>query len=100
MSWQQLQSGHLAGGQEKKTEWPDTDHDYEESLDRGHPNGIDTEGYDDEYFAEETDWTDNYYETSDYDDNDNTFSEHSPAVETQEGDTSKLEWLRRTQQQA
>ena len=43
-----------------------------------------------------TDWTENYYETSDYDNNDNTFSEHIPALldqpfETQEEDTSKLE---------
>ena len=48
-------------------------------------------------FPKRHDWTENYYETSDYDDNnDNTFSEHIPAlldqlVETQEEDTSKLE---------
>ena len=50
-------------------------------------------GYDDEYYPEETDWTENCYETSDYDNTDSTFSEHTPAFldqpfETQEGDTS------------
>ena len=48
------------------------------------------------FYPEETDWTEDYYETDDYDPNDSTFSDHCPAlldqtVETQEGDTSKLE---------
>ena len=96
---QQLQSGHLAGGvhwSAEDNEWTEADDDCEESLDPWSSEWYDTEGYDDEYFPEETDWTENYYETSDYDNNDNTFSEHSPAlldqpVETQEEDTSKLE---------
>ena len=98
---QQLQSGHLAGGvhwSAEDNEWTEADYDCEESLDPWSSEWYDTEGYDDEYFPEETDWTENYYETSDYDNNDNTFSEHSPAlldqpVETQEEDTSKLETL-------
>ena len=54
-----------------------------------------TDGYDDESHLEETDWTEDLYETDDYDPNDSTFSDHYPAlldqtVETQ-GDTSKLE---------
>ena len=96
---QQLQSGHLAGGvhwSAEDNEWTEADYDCEESLDPWSSEWYDTEGYDDECFPEETDWTENYYETSDYDNNDNTFSEHSPAlldipVETQEEDTSKLE---------
>ena len=96
---QQLQSGHLAGGvhwSAEDNEWTEADYDCAESLDPWSSEWYDTEGYDDEYFPEETDWTENYYETSDYDNNDNTFSEHSPApldqpVETQEEDTSKLE---------
>ena len=94
---QQLQSGHLAGGvhwSAEDNEWTEADYDCEESLDPWSSEWYDTEGYDDEYFPEETDWTENYYEN--YDNNDNTFSEHSPAlldqpVETQEEDTSKLE---------
>ena len=55
-----------------------------------------TNGYDDETYPEETDWTEDYSETDDYDPNDSTLSDHYPAlpdqsVETQEGDTSKLE---------
>ena len=80
---QQLQSGHLAGGvhwSAEDNEWTEADYDCEESLDPWSSEWYDTEGYDDEYFPEETDWTENYYETSDYDNNDNTFSEHSPAL--------------------
>ena len=55
-----------------------------------------TVGYDDESHLEETDWTEDLHETDDYDPNDSTFSDHYPTlldqtVETQEGDTSKLE---------
>ena len=55
-----------------------------------------TDGHDDESHFEETDWTEDFYETDDYDPNGSTFSDHCPAlleqtVETQEGDTSKLE---------
>ena len=55
-----------------------------------------TDRHDDETYPEETDWTEDYYETDDYNPNDRTFSDHYPAlldqiVETQEGDTSKLE---------
>ena len=100
---QQLQSGHLAGGvhwSAEDNEWTEADYDCEESLDPWSSKWCDTEGYDDEYLPEETDWTENYYETSDYDNNDNTFSEHSPAlldqpVKTQEEDTSKLETVQK-----
>ena len=96
---QQLQSGHLAGGvhwsadDNQRTE---TCYDGEESVDLWSSEWCDTDGYDKEYLPEETDWNENYYETSDYDNNDSTFSEHIPAlldqpVETQEGDASKLE---------
>ena len=70
---QQLQNGHLAGGVHwpaEDNEWTEADHDSEESLDPWSSEWYDTEGYDDEYFPEETDWTENYYETSDYDNND------------------------------
>ena len=55
-----------------------------------------TDGYDDESPLEEKDLTEDFYDTDDYDPNDSTFSDHYPAqldqtVETQEGDTSKLE---------
>ena len=58
----------------------------------GHPNGMTPMDMMTSTFPK----TENYHETSDYDDNDNTFSEHTPAlldqpVETQEEDTSKLE---------
>ena len=63
---QQLQSGHLAGGvhwSAEDNEWTEADNDCEESLDPWSSEWYDTEGYDDEYFPEETDWTENYYET-------------------------------------
>ena len=63
---QQLQSGHLAGGvhwSAEDNEWTEADYDCEESLDPWSSKWCDTEGYDDEYLPEETDWTDNYYET-------------------------------------
>ena len=99
---QQLQSGHLAGGvhwSAEDNEWREADYDCEESLDPWSCEWCDTEGYDDKCFPEETNWTENYYETSDYDNNDNTFAEHSRAlldqlVETQEEDTSKLDCTR------
>ena len=83
-------------GQQKTTSGQKKTYDCEESLHPWSSEWYDTEGYDDEYFLEETDWTENYYGTSDYDNNDNTFSEHSPTlldqpVETEEEDTSKLE---------
>ena len=98
---QQLQSGHLAGGvhwsadDNQRTE---TCYDGEESVDLWSSEWCDTDGYDKEYLPEEPDWNENYYETSDYDNNDSTFSEHIPAlldqpVETREEDTSKLETL-------
>ena len=82
-------------GQQKTTNGQ-TCYDCEESFGPWSSEWCDTDGYDDEYFPEETDWNENYYETSDYDDNDNTFSEHNTAlldqpVETREEDTSKLE---------
>ena len=95
---QQLQGGHLAGGVHwtggEEDNWQETDHDYEDSP--WTPEWYGTDGYDDETYPEETDWTEDYYETDAYDPNDITFSDHHPAlldqtVETQEGDTSKLE---------
>ena len=98
---QQLQSGHLAGGvhwSADDDEWTETCCDCEEAFDPWSSEWCDTNGYDDEFFPEETDWNENYYETSDYDKNDNTFSEHNTAlldqpVGTREEDTSKLETL-------
>ena len=48
-----------------------------------------TDGYDDEFHLEETDWTEDSFETDDYEPDDSTFSHHYPAlldrtVETQE----------------
>ena len=96
---QQLQGGHLAGGVHwtgVEDDWQETDYDYEDSLERWTSEWCGTDGYDDESHLEETDWTEDLYETDDYDPNDGTFSDHDPAlldqtVETQEGDTSKLE---------
>ena len=96
---QQLQGGHLAGGVhwtgEEKV-WQEMDYDYEDPLDPRASEWYDTEGYDNESYPDETGWTEDFYETDDYDPNDSTFSDHFPAlleqpVETQEGDTSKLE---------
>ena len=85
-------------------EWTEAEYACEESLYPWSSEWYDTEGYDYEYFPEETDWTENYYETSDHDNNDNTFSEHSPAlldqpVETQEEDTNKLETVQEAHEQ-
>ena len=96
---QQLQSGHLARGvhwSADDNEWTETCYDCEESFDPWSSEWCDTDGHDDEYFPEEADWNENYYETSDYDNNDNAFSEHNTAlldqpVETREEDTNKLE---------
>ena len=70
--------------------------DHEDSLEPWTSELYGTDGYDDESHLEETDWTEDLYETDDYDPNDSTFSDHYPAllgqiVDTQEGDTSKLE---------
>ena len=96
---QQLQGGHVAGGVHwtgEENERQETDCDYEDSLDPWTSEWYDIEGHDDESYSEEPDWTENFYETDEYDANDSTFSEHIPAlldqpVETQEGDASKLE---------
>ena len=96
---QQLRSGHLAGGVHwtgVESEWQETDYDYEESMDPWTSEWYDSEGYDEESYPEETDWTENFCESDEYDANDNTFSEHLPAlldqpVETEERDASKLE---------
>ena len=96
---QQLQGGHLAGGVHWTGEedyWQETDYDYEDPLEPRTSEWYGTDKYDDESYPEETDWTEDSYETDDYDPNDSTFSDHYPAlldqiVETQEGDTSKLE---------
>ena len=97
IAWsQQLQGGHLAyvhwTGEED--DWQETDHDYEDSLEPWASEWYNTDGYGDESHLEETDWTEDFYETDDYDPNDSTFSDHYPAlleqsVETQEG--AKLE---------
>ena len=83
---QQLQGGHWTG---EEDHWPDMVYDCEDSLEPWTSEWYGT----DESHLEETDWTD------DYDPNDSTFSDHYPAlldqtVETQEGDTSKLETVR------
>ena len=85
---QRLQGGHLAGG----VHWTGE----EDLLEPWTSEWYGTDGYDDESHVEETDWTEDFYETDDYDPNDSTLSDHYPAlldqtVETQEGDTSKLE---------
>ena len=93
-----LQGGHLAGGVHWTGEEDDrqeTDFDYEDSLEPWTSEWYGTDGYDESY-PEETDWTEDYCETDDYDPNDSTFSDHYPAlldqtVEKQEGDGSKLE---------
>ena len=95
----QVQGGHLEGGVHwtgEEADWPETDYDYEDSLEPWTSEWYGTDGYDDESHLEETDWTEDLFETDDYDPNDSTFSDHYPAlldqtVETQEGDTSKLE---------
>ena len=74
----------------------ETDYDYEDTLEPWTSEWHGTDGYDDEPHLGETDWTEDFYETDDYDPDDSTFSDHFPAlldqtVETQEGDTSKLE---------
>ena len=56
---QQLQGGHLARGAHwtgEENEWQETDYDYEESLGPWSSEWYDTEGYDDEYYPEDTDW--------------------------------------------
>ena len=96
---QQLQGGHLAGGVHwtgEEDDWQETDYEYEDSLGPWTSEWCNTGGYDDEPYPEETDWTEDYCETDDYDPNDSTLFDHYPAlldqtVETQEGDTSKLE---------
>ena len=96
---QQQQGGHLAGGVHWTGEedgWQEMDYDCEDSLEPWTSEWYNTDGYDDETYPEETDWTEDYYKTDDYDPNDSTLSDHYPAlldqtVETQEGDTSKLE---------
>ena len=90
---QQLQVAYT--GQEED-DWQETDYDYEDSLEPWTSEWYNTDGYDDETYPHETDWTEDYYDTDDYDPNDSTLSDHCPAlldqtVETQEGDTSKLE---------
>ena len=74
----------------------ETDYDYEDSLEPWTSAWYRIDGYVDESRLEETDRTEDLHETEDYDPNDSTFSDHYPAlldqtVETQEGDTSKLE---------
>ena len=96
---QQIQGGHLAGGVHwtgEEDDWQETDYDYEDSLDPWTSEWYGTDGYDDESHLEETDWTEDFYETDDCDPNESTFSDHYPTlldqtVETQGGDTSKLE---------
>ena len=96
---QQLQGGHLAGGVHRTGEedyWQETDYDYEDSLEPRTSGWYGTDGYDDVSHCEETDWTEDLHETDDHDPNDSTFSDHYLAlldqtVETQEGDTSKLD---------
>ena len=96
---QQLQGGHPAGGVHwtgEEDDWQETDCDYEDSLEPWTSERYVSVGYDDEPHLEETDWTKDLYGTDDYDPNDSTLSDHFPAlldqtVETQEGDTSKLE---------
>ena len=95
---QQLQGGHLAGGVHwtgEEDDWQETDCDYEDSLEPWTSEWYGTDGYDDESYPEETDWTEEFHETDDYDPNDSV-SDHylsllDQTVETQEGDTSKLE---------
>ena len=96
---QQLQGGHLAGGVHwtgEEVDWQETDYEYEDSLEPWTSEWYNTDGYDDETHLEETHWTEDFYETDDHDPNDSTFSDRHPAlldqtVETQEGDTSKLD---------
>ena len=97
---QQLQGGHLAGGVHwtgEEDDWQETDYDNEDSLEPWTSEWYNTGGNDDETCHEETDWTEDYYETDDYDPNDSTLSDHYPALldqtktKKQEGDTSKLE---------
>ena len=74
----QLQSGHLVGGVHwtgEKSEWQETDHDSDESMDPWAFERYDTEGFDDECCPEETDLTENFYEIDEYNNNDSTFSE-------------------------
>ena len=57
---QQLQGGHLAGGVRwtgEEDDWQETDYDYEDSLGPWISEWYNTDGYDDETFPEETDWT-------------------------------------------
>ena len=57
---QQLQGGHLVGGvhwRREEDDWQETDCDYEDSLEPWTSEWYGTDGYDDESYPEETDWT-------------------------------------------
>ena len=63
---QQSQGGHLAGvhwtGEED--DWQETDCDFEDSLEPWTFGWYGTDGYEDESHFEETDWTEDLYETA------------------------------------
>ena len=70
---QQQQGGHLAGGvywTGEEDDWQETDYDYEDSLKPWTSEWYGTDGQDDEAYPEETDWTEDFCETDDYDPND------------------------------
>ena len=76
---QQLRGGHLASGVHwtgEKDDWQETDYHYEDSLEPSTSEWYGTDGHHDESHLEETDLTDDLYETDDYDPNDSTFSNH------------------------